>query len=369
MSRIYTKGYQIEYPEEFTYAGMPAVVKLTNATAWVGVGLTVKVGNQYYADKREVREGEAIFDISQYLKTAYVGKRLGYRYNEQPRVKKSTISQPIEVVVVLTSSSGTSEQALAFTTNALYGYIGIGQRNGGGKRVRDWFVNYPQSFDFYADPDTTFALDLGNGAESLDTENIRALCQVYTSLAPSDTAVPSDAQTAELNGYNALYLQNDVLHRGTTTYRLRINRRTSGVFLRWLDNLGQWSHYLFITTGRSYSSSEEQAWNDGIIRNDLATDGDVYLSSGQRAQQMSRQDTITLGAKLVDAETYDYLLSLISSNVVEMLANADEYLADSTTRPLWERVAVVGGSYARTSDPLQDFTVSIARRAHNSQML
>jgi hypothetical protein len=84
---------------------------------------------------------------------------------------------------------------------------------------------------------------------------------------------------------------------------------------------------------------------------------------------LAEQESISLGAKLVDAETYDYLLTLVSSPIVEVLANAEEYVNDSTTTPLWERVSIVAGSYARTGEPLQDFEFTIARRAHNSQML
>jgi hypothetical protein len=85
--------------------------------------------------------------------------------------------------------------------------------------------------------------------------------------------------------------------------------------------------------------------------------------------QYSQQESISLGAKLVDAETFDFLLTLTHSPVVEVLANASDYVEDPTTTPLWERVSVVGGSYARTGAPLQDFAVSIVRNAQTSQML
>ena len=142
------------------------------------------------------------------------------------------------------------------------------------------------------------------------------------------------------------------------------------MYLRWLDHFGQWCYYLFLATGRNYATSEAQTWQDSILRNELSPDENgVVLASGQLHQQLTSQESITLGAKLVDAETFDFLLSLASSPIVEVLVNAEEYVYDATTTPLWERVSIVAGSYARTGAPLQDFEISIARRAHNTQML
>jgi hypothetical protein len=102
----------------------------------------------------------------------------------------------------------------------------------------------------------------------------------------------------------------------------------------------------------------------------MEAENDVFLASGQAHKQMTSQETISLGARLVDAEEFDFLLSLTSSPIVEVMVNAREYLEDPYGEiPLWERVSIVGGSYARTGAPLQDFIVSIARNAHNSQML
>ena len=103
------------------------------------------------------------------------------------------------------------------------------------------------------------------------------------------------------------------------------------------------------------------------MRNELKDEGGVFLASGQTHQQMSQQESISLGAKLVNAETFDFLLTLANSPMVEVLVNASEYLDAAGTTPYWERVSVVAGSYARTGAPLQDFVVSIARAAHKSQ--
>lgn len=126
---------------------------------------------------------------------------------------------------------------------------------------------------------------------------------------------------------------------------------------------------MFRVVGQTYNTSVAQEWVDGIVRNELVPERDVYLASGQQHQQMSEVETISLGAKLVDAETFDYLLSLTSASLVDVMVNKEEYVAELTEDARWERVQVVAGSYARTAATLQDFVVSIKRRAQKGQML
>lgn len=370
MSRIYENGYRIEYPNELAYAGMPAIVRVSNLDAsYLGVGLTIQVGEAYYTETRTPYNGEVVFDISRYMQQAFVGKSLGVKYgdNRYQQAVSSPTQAVVGVVVMLTDTVGTSTNALSFDLNALFGYINIGRANGGGVRGRRWFVNFPQTFDFYGEEYISVSLDNTSVAiESLG----EAIQQISVELSPYWGNATEGAQSAVLSATDAVYLNGDVLNRGAqSAYRLTIDRCTSGVYLRWLDNFGQWCYYLFRCTGRNYTTKETQSWQDGILRNELKDEGGVFLASGQTHQHMSQQESISLGAKLVDAETFDFLLSLTNSPIVEVLTNATEYQANNNTTPLWERVSVAGGSYARTGAPLQDFAVSIVRNAQTSQML
>lgn len=367
MSRIYTNGYRIEYPNELAYAGMPAIVRVSQLdTAYIGVGITIKVGENYYSETRTPYNGEVVFDISRYMQTAFIGRNLSPRYGDiaEEQGSVSNTQYSVSVVVSLTDTAGAIENALSFDVNALVGYMPIGRANGG-VRNRRWFVNYPQTFDFYGEEHISVSLD----NTSVTIERLgEAIQQISVELSPYWDNATEGAQSAVLTATDAVYLNGDVLIRGAqSVYRLTIDRCTSGVYLRWLDNFGQWCYYLFRTTGRNYATKEVQSWQDGELRNELQPENDVYI--GHSAQQLSQQESISLGAKLIDAETFDLLLTLTNSPIVEVLTNATEYQANNNTTPLWERVSVAGGSYARTGAPLQDFAVSIVRNAQTSQML
>lgn len=367
MSRIYTNGYRIDYPNELAYAGMPAIVRVSQLdTAYIGVGITIKVGNNYYTETRTPYNGEVAFDISRYMQLAFIGRKLSPNYGDlRDEQGETSITQAsVSAVVSLTSSSGTIDNALSFAVNALVGYMPIGRANGG-VRGRRWFVNFPQTFDFYGEEHISVSLD----NTSVTNERLgEAIQQISVELSPYWDNATEGAQSAVLTATDAVYLNGDVLIRGAqSVYRLTIDRCTSGVYLRWLDNFGQWCYYLFRTTGRNYATKEVQSWQDGVLRNELQPENDVYI--GHSSQQLSQQESISLGAKLVDAETFDFLLTLTNSPIVEVLTNATEYQADNYITPLWERVSVVAGSYARTGAPLQDFAVSIVRNAQTSQML
>lgn len=367
MSRIYTNGYRIEYPNELAYAGMPAIVRVSQLdTAYIGVGITIKVGENYYTETRTPYNGEVVFDISRYMQTAFIGRNLSPRYGNiaEEQGSVSNTQYRVSVVVSLTDTAGAIENALSFDVNALVGYMPIGRANGG-VRNRRWFVNYPQTFDFYGDEHISVSLD--NTSVAIERLG-EAIQQISVELSPYWGNATEGAQSAVLTATDAVYLNGDALNRGAqSAYRLTIDRCTSGVYLRWLDNFGQWCYYLFRTTGRNYATKEVLSWQDGELRNELQPENDVY--TGHSAQQLSQQESISLGAKLVDAETFDLLLTLTNSPIVEVLTNATEYQANNSTTPLWERVSVAGGSYARTGAPLQDFAVSIVRNAQTSQML
>jgi len=366
MSRIYENGYRIEYPNELAYAGMPAIVRVSQLdTAYIGVGITIKVGENYYTETRTPYNGEVVFDISRYMQTAFIGRNFNMYYGEAQSHYSGTQAN-VSVAVQLTNSTENKINALAFDVNALVGYMQIGKANGGDRR-RMWFVNFPQTFDLYCEQHANIWLG-GQYISHVSTGT--EYRQISVDLSPSLGYDTEGLQSIGLGGDELAYLAGDALMVSQRfAYRLTIDRCTSGVYLRWLDNFGQWCYYLFRVTGRNYTTKETQSWQDGILRNELNDEGGVFLASGQTHQQMAQQESISLGAKLVDAETFDFLLTLTNSPIVEVMTNADDYIDTNTTLPLWERVSVVAGSYARTGAPLQDFAVSIVRNTQTSQML
>lgn len=374
MSRIYNEVCHIEYPNEMAYAGMPMVIQVEDTNNEVaGVGVTVKVGDNYYTETRTLYNGRAAFDISRYAQMAFVGKEFDYGYGEDyDQVKSSPLAQHIEVAVAFTDYEGDQyEDSLHFSVEALYGYIGIRQTNGGGVRKRRWFAKYPQTFDMYLSPSSEITLSI-DGGEILDFyhNTSKEIEQVSVELSPWYKSPSPTSRSATLKATDTSFLNGGYFYKGyDTAYKLTIDHSTSGVYLRWLDHLGHWCHYLFRVTGRNYNIKEKQSWQDGVLRDPLVPEGAVYLASGQHYHTLSQEETIQLGAKLVDAEEFEYLLSIASSPMVEVMVNVDDYMDDTSTAPMWERVSIIAGSYSRTGSPLQDFIFSIARNPQTSQML
>lgn len=363
MSRISSyDGCQIEYPNRLAYTGMPSIVKISNGGEYIGAGLTIKVGDAYYTEVRTLHNGGATFDISRYMQLAFEGKSFEFDFGTRNQVQQSNLAQDVSVVVQLTRTNG-NDTALQFYVKALHGYIAYGQTNCG-VRYRKLFANYPQTFDFYLTHDTEVLLD-GNIVD-MPTE-LEGLQQASVELSRW-WSVPEDAKTAVLYADYTTYLNGNNVVEGESEYRLTIDRSKSGVFLRWLDHFGQWCYYLLRPTGSNYTTKEVRSWQNSELRDSVAPMGGVVQSGDHLQQQLSQQQTITLGAKLVDAEIFDFLLSLTASSRVEMLVNAEEYHEDNSTQPIWERVNVAAGSYARTGAPLQDFVVSIAKTANKSQL-
>lgn len=369
MSRIYNNGYEIEYPNEMAYAGMPTIVSITNATEYNGASVTIMVGDEFYSEVRTIYNGRATFDISRYMQLAFLGKELGVQYGDR-QVQKSELAQDVRVVVELTNSQGEGHTALDFDIKALYGYIAFGQANGG-KRNRKLFANYPQTFDFYLTPNSEITISYNGGTEEevAFANNIDKISQVSVELSRW-RSVPEEAKTAVLSAKYTQMLNGDIENESVdSAYHLTIDRSKSGVFVRWIDHFGQWCYYLFRPTAQTYAVKEQRTWLNGELRDGVAPVRGVVQSSDFSQQQFSQQQTLAIGAKLVDAETFDFLLSLTNSPRVEVMQNAEAYQYDNTTAPIWERVNIVAGSYARTSAKLQDFLVTIARTPNKTQML
>lgn len=360
-------GYVIEYPNRLAYAGMPALVSVSRADDYIGVSVTITIDGSVYVEKRSIYSGGATFDISRYMQTAFVGKDLSVGYGDE-QTRRTNLAQDVEIAVVLTADDGSAEEALTFDVKALCGYIAYGQTNGGVK-YRKVYANYPQTFDFYSTSDTSLSVVYDNGEEyDIEPLSIEGGIEQTAIELSRWWSVPSDARSGVLKGNNVMWLVGDNELEGDCEYRLSIDRSTSGVYIRWIDHFGQWCYYLFRVTGENYTAQELQTWMNSALRDGATAVNNVVQSPNFLNQEMEVQHTISLGAKLVDAETFDFLLSFITSSRVEVMLNAEDYQEDSTTMPVWERVNIVAGSYARTGAHLQDFMVSIARTAHKSTM-
>ena len=162
---------------------------------------------------------------------------------------------------------------------------------------------------------------------------------------------------------HSLVLKNDEEAVGMVGYTLDIDRGTNGVYLRWIDQQGRYCYYLFKEIGSALTVSASSTWERNDMNIPTAYIDGVNIETPVR-QSLSRKKTRSLGAKLVDSETYDFLLTLAQSVVVDVF---DGY--DANDAPLWHRVNIIAGNYEKTTKHYQDFIFSIEEPAQSAQTL
>ena len=263
MSRYhYFDGCKIEYPNAVAYAGMPAIVKITEALEFDTVTITMTVNGKEYQERRVLHNGEAIFDISRYMQLAFVGKNLYPEYGDSTdgQVNRSELLQETTATISLIDANGNNTTVLTFDCNAIYGYMLFEQSNGG-VRCRKVFAEYPQTFDFLITPNTDIDIAYDNGDKQMInyTNDVKDVAQFSVELSRW-WDMPRTAKTAVLSATNTIVLYGNEQDERYSEYRLTIDRSKSGVFLRWLDHFGQWCYYLLRPTGSNYTTKEVKSW-------------------------------------------------------------------------------------------------------------
>lgn len=371
MSRIFKwdATTTVEYPNATHFAFVPAIVKISGVPAnKEGVGVTVydpATGKSYHED-REPHNGSACFDIRRYLQLLF-GDTEHSRIDYDQAFADSPLMRGARVTVH--RKSGSAPQALiTFDMNAIWGAISARESSGGILRRR-WFVHFPFTVDVFARNGTSFDVQADGKQSDVMFYNHEADATGATPyhrylLNPAKTIDTSTvARSVHIAVPHSLVLKNDTEAVGMVGYTLDIDRSTSGVYLRWIDRQGRYCYYLFKETGRAATIAAVSTWERNEMTVPTAYVGGVNIESPTR-QHLTQKTTRSLGAKLVDSETFDFLLTLARSVVVDVF---DGY--DASGHPQWHRVNVVPGSYEKSTRHYQDFIFSIEEPAQSAQML
>lgn len=375
-----TGGRVCTYPNTVHFSNVPALVRV----AWdnpdgllfvpenVTITLTDATG-RVYAETRAVFNNEVVFDIRRYLQTAFSNAALDrVDYSGEMWAENNNL-RTIEAVVAYTGENDETVVVVNFSTDAVFGNIERGESTGGNIRRR-WFVNYPFTLDWWVRgkdefsvivdgvdrPGISFPNEKGSGVKTASGFT-RATLNVGT-LVDSFNA-DKRIRLVQPFGYVA---KNDRESVGVVAYDLDIDRTPKDaekrVYLRWIDNLGRFCYFLFrdlgtsdAVTGSSYASA---VLTNPVIYNDGANVGTSIR------QNFARVKTRNLGAKGVDRELFDFLLTLNTSPWVDMFDGYDE---DNT--PQWHRVNVSPATVAKSTKTIQDYTVAIVEPTQNTQSL
>lgn len=371
MRTLTTTNYTMDYPNATHFAFVPAVIRLTNAGKYSQATVTVAstTNGRSYTETREVHNGSAYFDVQRAVQMCFDEfERAEIDYTQD--FNDSPLKHTVRVHVSLNGNNGSTAPD-DFLVDALWGTIRVGESSGGELRRR-WFVNYPFTIDLFTKYGDEFDITVDDGMSdgviyynqepnaTGATKYRRALfapAQIFD-IAPKTTKV----HVALPHG---IVLRDDKEFVGLTAYTLNIDRTepsSRSVYLRWVDSQGRYNYYLFNKQGDEYEYTAGE-WQRNEVGVPTAYSNGLNVASGLR-QAFTQGIGTTLGAKLVDAPTLDYLITLLGSPIVDMLAGYDDNGA-----PLWRRVNVAPSKFQRTTKPLQDFSVQIIVPSLNLQTL
>lgn len=370
-----------EFPNTVHFANVPAIVRVYWDHLfgdYVPDVVTIQLSDvdaRMYTEYRAVFNNEVVFDIRRFMQTAFVDLGIDVVNYSGGMWIVNPNYHSVDAVVSYKDANNNTVIAASFTVDAVFGNIERGESTGGNIRRR-WFINYPFTLDFYVKkgdefnlivdgedrPGVNFATDeLPSSAPLRASGYFRRLLNVKKLIDPF--TIDKNFRLSQPFGY---VTKNDVESAGIATYDVDIDRTPAdckkGVYLRWIDNLGRFCYWLFKDLGTS-DAVVGSSYISADIVNPIIYNSGVNAGTDVR-QSFSRTKTRNLGAKSVDADLFEFLLTLVSSPFVDMF---DGY--DANDVPQWHRVNVAPGTVARSTKPRQDFTVAIVEPTQITQSL
>lgn len=370
---------RVDYPNTVHFSNVPAIIRVRYSENYDSASDVVTVtaafgDSKVYTEDRVVHELSATFDIRRFLQSVFDGINIDtVDYNAGMWIDNPNF-QKVNVVVSSKRASDEIHILHTFSTDAIFGNIERGESTGGNIRRR-WFVNYPFTLDFFAKEGEMLSVvvdgvdrpgvSFPNHTSSNDVDFSSGFSRVLLNVSKLVDPLTIDKRIRIVQPFGYV-TKNDEESIGLVAYDLDVDRSPAdcekGVYLRWIDNQGRFCYWLFKDLGTS-DAVTGTSWNAAEIRNPLLYDGAINIGTDIR-QSFSRTKTRNLGAKSVDREIFDFLLTLVSSPFVDVF---DGYDADNI--PQWHRVNVSPGTVAKSTKSRQDFTVAIVEPTQLTQSL
>lgn len=301
-------GY-IEYPEEIAFAFNPNRVKVATSE-----DVTFTIGGKY-ADTRSAHDGKVEIDISKYLQ-CFVDKD----------VRKETVT------VTCKSSAGTA----SFSLLVIWGVLNVGETWNASRTVT-WWKGLPFSFGMYIPDGVTVQTrydgngyvdaDLGSGIVYVDPSDVW----------PDATEKAVIRMDSEAGGvFDFTFDGSFGSVKAEVINRINVCECTDGIYLRWIDRHG-WRQYHLFDEGDLTQTDKAMDKVTDVHEASYHYNADVY-------QGKEVEKTVKLGAPLVDVDTFEKLMTLATSPVVELYAGDD----------VWIPVNIAPLTITKGSKPLND---------------
>ncbi|MCL1933496.1 MAG: hypothetical protein FWF53_06785 [Candidatus Azobacteroides sp.] len=130
---------------------------------------------------------------------------------------------------------------------------------------------------------------------------------------------------------------------------LNVSDCTEGIYLRWINKLGERCYYLFNIA----SESNEVKNADNIVEFLRTADFEDGYNPGTSRTEKDCQRTIKLFAPLADRDTFLFLKSLPEAVYVDMFCGYEN------DEQLWTGVNIADGSFVKDRSQLQDFECTL----------
>ncbi|MFV0469742.1 MAG: hypothetical protein ACK5MK_12540 [Dysgonomonas sp.] len=126
-------------------------------------------------------------------------------------------------------------------------------------------------------------------------------------------------------------------------------------YLRWINRWGEWNYYLFHRKSESSQTTDNSVQFDSYFTT-VGFDSVGYHPGTGGSIGKTVKQTIGLYASLVNSDTFDFLSQLVQSPVVDLFMG---YADDMASTERWVNVKTQAGTFAKSSDHLQDFEFNL----------
>lgn len=380
MNYVRVGDLEVYSPDNYTYIFTPAVVRVVSSNPVEG-SITVTISNQEigasYSETREFSKSDytAIFDVSRLMQIAF-GDSPKMRYDDILGV--SDFARRLGIKIVRNSPSGSTN----LVNDTILGIWGAAFVDDSTKSniTRRWFWHYPFSVDFISDKAQRFFIvnisadEFTSSPRSSDPFRMHSIGLREINDGGNEL---SKSAVVYINSTNAITIDKGVAYSSMRVYTIKPDASTDGVYLRWIDSKGQACYYLLKEIGKT-TEVGATSW----VRHDIMspeTYEDMVNYAMKERRSYSSVTTRNLGVRMVDKDTFDFLLGLATSPIVEVFDGYEEFgndwLPEATlddicsATPMWHRVSVVASTIERSDKDLQDFAVVIQEQTKEYQKL
>lgn len=357
-----TEG-DIRYPDEIAFAFNPSPL-LINGTHGQYVTTTMTDGTHTHTERRIAFASNCQFDLSALARAIFAEIE-----KEEPNTAQTTNTNHTIAVDVSVETYVDALVTLTFTfqTTYIFGCLRHGEVFNP-IRKRTWFKHYPFTIGIFAEAGNSIAYVIDGNTSSLETFNDTGIYELpVETLGITDYLVIQDnigeiSATTFPNVFDLSFSAidgDDIVDR--ITLDVSEEQCPKALYLRWLDNQGFYCYWLFSWLG----DSDVSEVTEDILRNDMNHYTESVGYQGWFGHREKRASTMTkqAGASMVDAETFAFLKTILTSPRV------DRYLGkDADDNPMWEnvRVSAQATAWNRLKD-FQDFSFSVILPTYNYQ--